>query len=154
MAILGFDGSLTIDDADPGFTNLRLGFGHSEVDTTTNLNSGDKTYAKGLFDQYISADMPIDESEACATVLAAVESREPVTCSATLGTGNTAITVTGPMLVFGGEISTGLDEIPTMTVTCRPAPAAASSAQTPQPSPVVIPDPQVVPTPTTGDGEG
>ena len=77
-------------------------------------------------DKYISADMNIDESPACATVLAAVNSRSPVPCSATLGTGANAITISGNMMVFGGEISTGLDEIPSMTVTCRPAPAAAS----------------------------
>ena len=128
MAILDFDGTLTIDGVDPGFTNLRFGFSHSEVDATTNLDAGEKAYAKGLFDQYISADMNIDESEACATVLDAVESREPVTCSATLGTGNDAITISGRMLVFGGEISTGLDEIPTMTVTCRPTRETASSS--------------------------
>lgn len=152
MAVLGFDGSLTIGGANPGFTNLRLGCGHTEVDATTNLDDGDKSYAKGLYDQYIAADMNVDESAACATVLAAVESREPVTCSVTLGTGNTAITVTGPMLVFGGEISTGLDEIPTMTVTCRPAPAQASQAQTPNTAlelptvpEVPVPEPEVSP---------
>ena len=155
MAVLGFDGSLTIDGANPGFTNLRLGCSHTEVDATTNLDDGDKAYEKGLYDQYIAADMNVDESSACATVLAAVASRDPVTCTAVLGTGNDAITVTGSMLVFGGEISTGLDEIPSMTVTCRPAPATASQAQTPQTAPtVVIPDPQIVPTPTTGDGDG
>lgn len=127
MAVLGFDGTLTIDGANPGFTNLRFGFSHTEVDATTNLDGGNKAYTKGLFDKYISADMNIDESSACATVLSAIESRSPVTCSATLGSGNTAITISGSMMVFGGEISTGLDEIPSMTVTCRPAPAAASS---------------------------
>ena len=126
MAVLGFDGTLTINSANPGFTNLRFGFGHTEVDATTQLDGGNKSYAKGLMDKYISADMNIDESPACATVLAAVNSRSPVPCSATLGTGNNAITISGNMLVFGGEISTGLDEIPSMTVTCRPAPAAAS----------------------------
>lgn len=61
------------------------------------------------------------------TVLAAVNSRDPVPCTATLGTGANAITITGSMMVFGGEISTGLDEVPKMTVTCRPAPAASAS---------------------------
>ncbi|MDO4856968.1 MAG: hypothetical protein Q4A17_03370 [Thermoguttaceae bacterium] len=128
MAVLGFDGTLTIDGANPGFTNLRFGFGHTEVDATTQLDGGNKAYTKGLFDKYIGADMNIDESAACATVLAAVQSREPVTCTATLGSGATAITITGPMMVFGGEISTGLDEIPSMSVTCRPAPAASASS--------------------------
>lgn len=127
MAVLGFEGSLTINSANPGFTNLRFGFGHTEVDATTNLDQGNKAYVKGLLDKYISADMNIDESAACATVLDAVNSRDPVTCTATLGTGANAITITGQMMVFGGEISTGLDEIPKMTVTCRPAPAAAST---------------------------
>ncbi len=126
MAVLGFDGSLTINGANPGFTNLRFGFSHTEVDATTNLDQGNKSYVKGLFDKYISADMNIDESSACATVLSAIESRQPVTCSATLGSGNTAITISGSMMVFGGEISTGLDEIPSMTVTCRPAPASGT----------------------------
>jgi len=127
MAVLGFEGSLTINSANPGFTNLRFGFGHTEVDATTNLDDGNKAYVKGLMDKYIAADMNIDESDACATVLAAVQSRDPVTCSATMGTGTNAITVSGNMLVFGGEVSSGLDEIPKMTVTCRPAPAAAST---------------------------
>lgn len=126
MAVLGFDGTLTINGVNPGFTNLRFGFGHTEVDATTNLDGGNKAYVKGLMDKYISADMNIDESAACATVLAAVNSRSPVACSATLGTGQNAITITGNMMVFGGEISTGLDEIPTMTVTCRPAPSSGS----------------------------
>ena len=154
MAVLGFDGSLTINGVNPGFTNLRFGFGHTEVDATTNLDNGDKAYVKGLYDKYIAADMNVDESAACATVMAAVNSRTPVPCSATLGSGTNAITISGNMLVFGGEISTGLDEIPKMTITCRPTPATSSQAQTPQPAPVVIPDPQIVPTPTTGDGEG
>lgn len=126
MAVLGFDGSLTINGANPGFTNLRFGFSHTEVDSTTNLDQGNKSYVKGLFDKYISADMNIDESAACSTVLAAIQSRSPVTCTATLGSGGTAITITGSMMVFGGEISTGLDEIPTMTVTCRPAPSSGT----------------------------
>lgn len=128
MAVLGFEGSLTINSANPGFTNLRFGFGHTEVDATTNLDDGNKAYVKGLMDKYIAADMNIDESDACATVLAAVQSRDPVTCSATMGTGTNAITVSGNMMVFGGEISSGLDEIPKMTVTCRPAPAAAAAS--------------------------
>lgn len=128
MPVLGFEGTLTINSASPGFTNLRFGFGHTEVDATTNLDGGNKSYAKGLLDKYISADMNVDESDACATVMAAVNSRTPVPCSATLGTGTNAITISGNMLVFGGEISTGLDEIPKMTVTCRPAPAAAAAA--------------------------
>ena len=125
MAVLGFDGTLSINSASPGFTNLRFGMGHTEVDATTQLDQGNKAYVKGLHDEYIAADMNIDESDACATVLAAVASRDPVTCTATMGSG---ITITGSMMVFGGEISTGLDEIPKMTVTCRPAPAAASSS--------------------------
>lgn len=124
-AILGFEGTLTIDGANPGFTNLRFGFGHTEVDSTTQLDEGNKSYVKGLYDSYISADMNIDDSDACATVLAAVQSREPVTCSATLGED---VTISGSMMVFGGEISTGLDEVPSMTVTCRPAPAAAAAS--------------------------
>ena len=127
-AILGFEGTLTINGADPGFTNLRFGFGHTEVDATTNLDQGNKAYVKGLMDKYISADMNLDDGAACATVMAAVNSREPVTCTATLGTGTNAITISGSMMVFGGEISTGLDEVPSMTVTCRPAPAAGSSS--------------------------
>ena len=127
MAVLGFDGTLTINSATPGFTNLRFGMGHTEVDATTNLDNGDKAYVKGLYDKYIAADMNIDESAACATVLAAIASRSPVPCTATLGTGTNAITITGSMMVFGGEISTGLDEIPKMTVTCRPAPATSAS---------------------------
>lgn len=128
MAVLGFDGTLSINSATPGFTNLRFGMGHTEVDATTNLDSGNKSYVKGLYDSYIAADMNIDDSSACQTVLTAVQSRSPVTCTATLGTGTTAITITGSMMVFGGEISTGLDEIPKMTVTCRPAPASGSSS--------------------------
>lgn len=127
MAVLGFEGTLTINGVNPGFTNLRFGQSHTEVDATTNLDGGNKAYVKGLFDKYIAADMPIDESAACATVLAAVASREPVTCSATLGNGASAITISGNMMVFGGEISTGLDEIPSITVTCRPAPASGDS---------------------------
>lgn len=125
MAVLGFDGTLSINSATPGFTNLRFGMGHTEVDATTQLDGGSKAYVKGLYDEYIAADMNIDESDACATVLAAVASRDPVTCTATMGSG---ITITGSMMVFGGEISTGLDEVPKMTVTCRPAPAAAAAA--------------------------
>ncbi len=127
MAVLGFEGTLAINGANPGFTNLRFGFGHTEVDATTQLDGGNKAYVKGLMDKYISADMNVDESAACATVLAAVNSRDPVPCTATLGTGANAITITGSMMVFGGEISTGLDEVPKMTVTCRPAPAASAS---------------------------
>lgn len=126
-AVLGFEGTLTIDSANPGFTNLRFGFGHTEVDATTQLDEGNKSYVKGLYDAYISADMNIDDSTACATVLAAVQSRDPVTCSATLGED---ISISGSMMVFGGEVSTGLDEIPKMTVTCRPAPASGSSSST------------------------
>ena len=128
MAVLGFEGSLTINSANPGFTNLRFGFGHTEVDATTNLDDGNTASVKGLMDNYIAADMNIDERDACATGLAAVQSRDPVTCSATMGTGTNAITVSGNMMVFGGEISSGLDEIPKMTVTCRPAPAAAAAS--------------------------
>ena len=124
-AILGFEGTLTINDANPGFTNLRFGFGHTEVDSTTQLDEGNKSYVKGLYDSYISADMKIDDSPACATVLEAVQSREPVTCSAALGED---VTISGSMMVFCGEISTGLDEVPSMTVTCRPAPAAAAAS--------------------------
>ena len=122
-AILGFDGSLTINSATVGFTNLRFGYSHSEVDTTTNLSEGKKTYAKGLFDQYIAGDIIIDDSTACATVLAAVNSREPVTVTATLGTGTNAITITGSMFVFGSDIAAGVDGTAGMTVTCRPAAA-------------------------------
>lgn len=130
MAVLGFEGSLTINSANPGFTNLRFGFGHTEVDATTNLDGGDKAYVKGLMDKYIAADMNLDESDACATVLSAVQSRDPVPCSATMGTGTNAVTISGSMMVFGSEISTGLDEIPKMTVTCRPAPSSGSSSTT------------------------
>ena len=127
-AALGFEGSLTINGVNPGFTNLRFGFGHTEVDATTNLDGGNKAYVKGLMDKYIAADMNIDDSAACATVLAAVNSRDPVPCSATLNNGTNPVTISGSMLVFGGEVSTGLDEVAKMTVTCRPAPAAASSS--------------------------
>ena len=122
MPVLGFDGTLTIDNAEPGFTNLRFGFGHTEVDGTTQLDGGNKSYVKGLYDKYIAADMNVDESDACQTILDAIESRSAVTCTATMGTGTSIITITGTMYVFGGEISSGLDEIPKMTVTCRPAP--------------------------------
>ena len=46
MAVLGFDGTLTINSVNPGFTNLRFGFGHTEVDATTQLDGGNKSYAK------------------------------------------------------------------------------------------------------------
>lgn len=121
-AVLGFEGTLTIDGANPGFRNLRFGQGHSEVDVTTDLDEGNKSYCKGLFDKFVSGDMLLDDSEACATVMAAVASRDPVTVSATLG----SITVSGNMHVFGSEISAGLDEAASMTVTCRPAPASAT----------------------------
>lgn len=144
MAILGFQGSLSIDGADPGFTNLRLGFGHTEVDSTTSLDDGSKAYVKGLFDQYIAADMNIDESEDCATVLDAVQSREPVECEAVLGSGNDAVSISGLMYVFGSEISTGLDEIPSMTVTCRPCPASEVTEST---TPISVDDPIPGPVP-------
>ena len=98
------------------------------MDATTNLDQGNKAYVKGLMDKYISADMKLDDSAACATVMAAVNSRDPVTCTATFGTGTTAITITGSMMVFGAELSAGLEDVPSMTVTCRPAPAAGSSS--------------------------
>ncbi len=151
MAILGFNGTLSIDGADPGFTNLRFGFGHSEVDATTNLDDGDKAYVKGLFDQYIAADMNIDESEDCATVLDAVQSREPVECEAVLGSGNDSVSINGLMYVFGSEISTGLDEIPSMTVTCRPCPAAEIPAES-EPEPPLTPQP--APNPEVPDESG
>ena len=128
MPVLGFEGGLTINGVNPGFTNLRFGMSHTEVDATTQLDGGNKAYAKGLLDQYIAADMNVDESAACATVLAAVNSRSPVPCSATLNNGQNPVTISGNMLVFGGEISTGLDEVPKMSVTCRPAPASSSSS--------------------------
>ena len=144
MAILGFDGTLTIDGVNPGFTNLRLGCGHTEVDATTNLDDGSKVYAKGLADKYIAADMNVDESAACATVLAAVQSREPVACEAVLGTGSDAVSISGQMYVFGGEISTGLDEIPSMTVTCRPCPASEVTEST---TPISVDNPIPGPVP-------
>lgn len=127
MAILGFNGVLTINSANPGFTNLRTGQTHTEVDATTSLDGGNKSYVKGLKDIYIAADMNLDSSTACQTVLTAVNSREPVTCTATWGTGTGAVSITGSMMVFGSEISSGLDEVPKMTVTCRPAPSTGSS---------------------------
>ena len=129
MAVLGFEGTLTIDGADPGFTNLRFGQSHTEVDATTNLDGGNKAYVKGLQDKYISGDMNIDESAACKTVLDAVASRDPVECSASIGSGENAITISGSMMVFGGEVSVGLDEIPKMTITCRPAPAGTTGGE-------------------------
>lgn len=129
--ILGFEGTLTVNGANPGFTNLRFGQSHTEVDATTSLDEGSKSYVKGLQDKYIGADMPVDGSAACTTVMTAVSNRTPVTCTATLGTGANAVTITGSMYVFGGEISTGLDEIPKMSITCRPAPAAPAAPPEP-----------------------
>lgn len=157
MAILGFDGTLTIDGVNPGFTNLRLGCGHTEVDATTNLDDGSKAYAKGLADKYIAADMNVDESAACATVLAAVQSREPVACEAVLGSGSEAVSINGQMYVFGSEISTGLDEIPSMTVTCRPCPASEvveSSTPVEEPDPLPAPVVPVVPADDVPDESG
>lgn len=125
MAVLGFEGTLTVNGVNPGFRNLRFGYSHTEVDVTTNLDKGSKAYAKGLFDKFISGEILLDDSDSCATVLAAVQSRDPVPVSATLGTGATAITISGNMFVFGSEVSADLDNAASMTITCRPAPANA-----------------------------
>lgn len=117
---LGFEGTLTINAVNPGFTNLRLGFSHTEVDTTTNLDVGKKSYIKGLQDQYIGADMVLDDSAACTAVMAAVNGRTAVPVTATLD----KLTITSNMYVFGGEVSVGLDDVPKMPITCRPAPKA------------------------------
>lgn len=116
---MGYAGTVTINSASPPISNLRFGSSYSEVDTTTNKDGGNKTYCKGLKDMSISFDMQLSDDTAVATVVAAIESRDPVTCTATFTGSDTSIT--GTMHVFGGEITAGLDGVATMTVTCRPA---------------------------------
>lgn len=121
--VLGFEGKLTIGNFTPGFKNLRFGYSHTEVDTTTNLDLGNKSYVKGLFDKFIGADLQIDDSEACIGILNIISNRNPVTVTAELGD----ITISGLMHVFGSEISADLDNAASITITCRPAPANNAS---------------------------
>lgn len=116
---MGYTGSVTINSATPPVTNLRFGSSYSEIDTTSNKDAGSKTYTKGLKDMSISFDMQLSDDPAIATVIAAIESRDPVACTASFT--DSSVTVTGTMHVFGGEVTSGLDGVATMTVTCRPA---------------------------------
>lgn len=122
---LGYEGTLTIDGASAKFRNLRFGLSYGEVDTTSNADAGEKSYKKGLRDKYITAEMQLDGSTACATILAACESREPVQVSSTMDD----ITISGMMYVFPSEIGKGLEDTGWMSITCRKAPA--SECETP-----------------------
>ncbi len=122
--IMGFEGTLTVNNVDPGFRNLRFGMGHTEVDATTNKEQGNKAYVKGLYDKYIGAEFKLDDSAACQTILTAITERTAVPVTASLGEG---ITISGNMFVFGGELSTSLDDAVWMSITCRPAPTFAAA---------------------------
>lgn len=124
MAVLGFEGTLTIDGANPGFRNLKFGFGHTEVDATTTADGGEKAYVKGLADKYVGGEFLLDDSEAAQKVLAAVQSREPVEVVAEMG----GVTLSSTMYIFGSEISGSVDDAVWISVTCRPAPKSQQNA--------------------------
>ena len=121
---MGFDGELDIAGC-TAFRNVKLTVSATEVDITTNLDEGFKKYAKGLIDYSITADLDTSDGNA-AGIITALESREPVECSISIG----GISKSFNGLVFGGDIGGTLDDAVWIPVTVRPTRTASTSSTT------------------------
>ena len=118
--VAGFEGHCEIDGARGRFTDLQYTpMTYTMIDVTNTEGGGKKEYFKGCYEESISGTLLLDSSTAYATIKAACQNRDAVTC--TFYIGDTA-EVTGLMHPnFTGAATFSPDDRVTVPFECRPA---------------------------------